>query len=128
MGRTATLSLAAVAALAAGLVVSAPIAAAAPDQLAGTLGARLGPASAGSYVDESGRLVVTVTGTTAARTAIAAGARARVVKHSAAALGASAGVLDRTARIPGTSGESTRSPTGSWCPPTRPSPARRSPG
>ncbi|MCG8927809.1 S1 family peptidase [Lentzea sp. CC55] len=103
MGRTATLTLAAVAALAAGLVVSAPIAAAAPDQLARTLGARLGPASAGSYVDDGGRLVVTVTDTTAARTATAAGARARIVKHSAATLGASAGVLDRTARIPGTS-------------------------
>ena len=103
MGRTATLTLATVAALAAGLVVSAPIAQAEPDRLADTLSARLGPASAGSYVDDSGQLVVTVTDAAAAKTVTAAGARAKVVKHSAAALGASTGVLDRTARIPGTS-------------------------
>lgn len=103
MGRTATLTLAAVTALAAGLVVSAPIARAEPAQLAGTLHARLGPASAGSYVDDSGQLVVTVTDATAAKAVTAAGARARVVEHSAATLDATTGVLDRTAKIPGTS-------------------------
>lgn len=103
MGRTATLTLAAVTALAAGLVVSAPIARAEPAQLADALHARLGPASAGSYVDDSGQLVVTVTDATAAKAVTAAGARARVVEHSAAALDATTGVLDRTAKIPGTS-------------------------
>ncbi|USX53613.1 S1 family peptidase [Lentzea sp. HUAS12] len=103
MGRTATLTLAAVTALAAGLVVSAPIARAEPAQLAGTLHARLGPASAGSYVDDSGQLVVTVTDATAAKAVTAAGARARVVEHSAATLDATTEVLDRTAKIPGTS-------------------------
>ncbi|SES18178.1 S1 family peptidase [Lentzea albida] len=103
MGRTATLTLAAVTALAAGLVVSAPIARAEPAQLAGTLHARLGPASAGSYVDDSGQLVVTVTDATAAKAVTAAGARARVVEHSAATLDATTGVLERTAKIPGTS-------------------------
>jgi streptogrisin D len=103
-GRTAALGLASVLALAAGLVVHAPIAQASePGALAAALGTRLGGASAGSYVDERGQLVVTVTDSAAAKTVNAAGARAEVVRHSAATLGASAGVLDRTARIPGTS-------------------------
>ncbi|MFD9702579.1 S1 family peptidase [Lentzea sp. NPDC059081] len=103
MGRSATLVLTAVAALTAGLVMSAPAALSEPGQLADVLGARLGATSPGSYVDESGQLVVTVTDTAAANIVTAAGARAKVVKHTAATLAASAGVLDRTARIPGTS-------------------------
>ncbi|MEU7476511.1 S1 family peptidase [Lentzea sp. NPDC042327] len=104
-GCTAALKLASVVALAAGLVVTAPVAHAAPDpgQLADVLADRLGAASAGSYVDGGGRLVVTVTDRAAADTVTATGARAEIVKHSAATLGASAAVLDRTARIPGTS-------------------------
>ncbi|GHH43118.1 S1 family peptidase [Lentzea cavernae] len=104
MGRTTSLALASVVALAAGLVVSAPIAQASePGRLADALAAGLGAASPGSYVDDSGRLVVTVTDGAAAKAVTAAGARAEVVEHSAAALAASTGVLDRTARIPGTS-------------------------
>ncbi|MFD5826103.1 S1 family peptidase [Lentzea sp. NPDC060358] len=85
MRRTATLV---AAAPAAGLALSAPAAHAEPGRLAEVLRARLGAASAGSYVDESGRLVVTVTGAAAAKTITAAGARAKVVRHSAATLAA----------------------------------------
>ncbi|HEX7303567.1 S1 family peptidase [Lentzea sp.] len=99
MGRSATLALAA--AVTTGLVLSAPVARAEPAQLADALGARLGAASAGSYVDESGQLVVMVTDEAAARSVT--GARVRVVKHSATTLAASAAVLERTAKIPGTS-------------------------
>ncbi|WP_439658635.1 S1 family peptidase [Lentzea sp. HUAS TT2] len=86
-------------------VVNAPLAQAAPEpgQLAGVLASRLGSTTAGSYLDEAGRLVVTVTDEAAARTVEATGARARVVTHSAAALQAGTGVLEREAKIPGTS-------------------------
>ncbi|MGW6443461.1 S1 family peptidase [Lentzea sp. NPDC055074] len=80
--------------------MSAPVALAAPD--AAALTARLGAATAGSYLDESGRLVVTVTDEAAAVAARAAGARVQVVERSAAVLEAGVAVLERTAKIPGT--------------------------
>lgn len=102
---TATLKLVSTAILTAGFVLGATVAQAAPDtgELAGTPAARLGAATAGSYLDESGRLVVTVTDKAAAGTVSAAGAQVRVVERSAAVLEAGIGVLERTAKIPGTS-------------------------
>jgi streptogrisin D len=89
-----------IAALAAG-VAAAPAAQAAPD--VSTLVTRLGTSASGSYVDDSGQLVVTVTDKASAATVTAAGARARIVKHSTATLDAGTAVLDRAAKIPGTS-------------------------
>jgi streptogrisin D len=66
------------------------------------LSARLGDRSAGSYLDASGRSVVTVTDAAAADTVRAAGAVPKLVKHSAAQLASSTAALDSTARIPGT--------------------------
>ncbi|MDX8141798.1 S1 family peptidase [Lentzea sp. BCCO 10_0061] len=94
----AALKLVSIAALAAGFV-TAPAAQADVS----TLETRLGSSAAGSYVDDSGRLVVTVTDQAALATVTASGARARLVQHSAATLDASAAVLARTAKIPGTS-------------------------
>lgn len=98
---TGALRMASIAILASSFLMTAPVAQAAPD--AAALTARLGAATAGSYLDESGRLVVTVTDRAWAETVSAAGARVRVVDHSAAALAASTEVLERTAKIPGTS-------------------------
>ncbi|MDX3658955.1 S1 family peptidase [Streptomyces sp. ID05-26A] len=98
---TGALTLASIVVLASSFLMTAPVAQAAPD--AAALTARLGTSTAGSYLDDSGRLVVTVTDQAAAQAVDAAGARVRVVEHSAAVLAASAGVLERTAKIPGTS-------------------------
>jgi streptogrisin D len=66
------------------------------------LSARLGDRSAGSYLDASGKSVITVTDAAAADTVRAAGAVAKLVRHSAAQLASSTAALDSTARIPGT--------------------------
>jgi streptogrisin D len=66
------------------------------------LSATLGDRSAGSYLDASGKSVITVTDAAAADTVRAAGAVPKLVKHSAAQLASSTAVLDSTARIPGT--------------------------
>jgi streptogrisin D len=71
--------------------------------LAADLQQRLGTRAAGAYADGSGRLVVNVTDATAATQVRRAGAKARIVARSAAALDAATDVLDRTAAIPGTS-------------------------
>jgi streptogrisin D len=88
---TAMRTLASIAFLVTSFAVHAPLAQASPD------------ATVGSYLDDSGRLVVTVTDEAAARAVTAAGGQAKVVAHSAAELRASSAVLEREARIPGTS-------------------------
>jgi streptogrisin D len=72
--------------------------AAAANALAGRLGSR----TAGSYVDDTGAVVVTVTDESAAQQVRAAGATPKLVSRSAAALATATATLDRTARIPGT--------------------------
>jgi streptogrisin D len=76
---------------------------AATADLAADLQGRLGTRAAGAYADSSGRLVVNVTDATAAAQVRRAGAKARIVAHSAATLDAATDVLDRTAAIAGTS-------------------------
>lgn len=66
------------------------------------LSAQLGDRSAGSYLDASGKAVVTVTDAAAADTVRAAGAVPKLVRHSAAQLASATAALDSTARIPGT--------------------------
>jgi streptogrisin D len=98
------------AAVLAGAVLSPSAAQAAPTPLraadatrAVALSAQLGTGSAGAYLDSAtGRMVVTVTTDAAARKAVAAGAVARKVARSAAALRAATDTIAATARIPGT--------------------------
>jgi streptogrisin D len=66
------------------------------------LSAKLGDRSAGSYLDTSGKSVITVTDAAAADTVRAAGAVPKLVRHSAAQLASSTAALDSSARIPGT--------------------------
>jgi streptogrisin D len=66
------------------------------------LSTQLGDRSAGSYLDASGKAVVTVTDAAAADTVRAAGAVPKLVRHSAAQLAGATAALDSTARIPGT--------------------------
>jgi streptogrisin D len=66
------------------------------------LSAKLGDRSAGSYLDASGKSVITVTDAAAADTVRAAGAVPKLVRHSAAQLASSTAALDSSARIPGT--------------------------
>jgi streptogrisin D len=64
---------------------------------------KLGDRSAGTYLDSAtGKMVVTVTDSAAARTVSTAGAVPKVVRHSAAQLAGATAELDRTAKIPGT--------------------------
>jgi streptogrisin D len=70
--------------------------------VATTLSTKLGARTAGSYLDPSGALVVTVTDTAAAAEVRAAGATPRLVTRSAAQLAAAMDSLSRTASIPGT--------------------------
>ena len=92
------------AALVAGVTVPAPAAQAAPDaaQLATTLSAQLGARTAGTYLDQSGQVVVTVTDAATADAARAAGATPKFVAHSAAQLASATAELSRSASIPGT--------------------------
>jgi len=96
--------LALLAALVAGMTAAAPAAQAAPDvaQLATTLSAQLGARTAGSYLDQAGQLVVTVTDEATADAARAAGATPKFVAHSATQLAAATAELTRSASIPGT--------------------------
>jgi len=70
---------------------------------AAALSTKLGPRSAGSYLDRaSGRMVVTVTDATSAAQVRAAGGVAKQVKYSAAALEAVTTKIAKTAAIAGT--------------------------
>jgi streptogrisin D len=71
--------------------------------LAENLATTLAGDTAGSYLDSSGKLVVTVTTAAAAQRAQAAGATTRIVKNSAATLQAATTQLSQSAAIPGTS-------------------------
>jgi Alpha-lytic protease prodomain/Trypsin len=82
---------------------SPPAAAADPLTVVSTLSARLGGNTAGSYVDQAGKVVVTVTDASAEQAVRDAGATPKRVTRSLAALTGVTGALDRTARIPGTS-------------------------
>jgi streptogrisin D len=107
--RRAALSVAA-AGLVAGLLLAPSIARAAttaPMTLANaasadTLVAKLGDTSAGTYVDASGQMVVTVTDRAAAESVTAAGAVPKLVARSGAQLAAATADLDRSVSIPGT--------------------------
>jgi streptogrisin D len=70
--------------------------------LATTLDARLGDRTAGSYVDDSGKLVVAVTDAATAATVRAAGATPKYVARSGAALAAADNTLKATLKTPGT--------------------------
>jgi len=70
--------------------------------VATTLTANLGLRTAGSYLDGSGSLVVTVSDAAAADQVRAAGATPKLVAHSAAQLASTTAELTRTATIPGT--------------------------
>ncbi|MDT5038928.1 MAG: streptogrisin [Micromonosporaceae bacterium] len=67
-----------------------------------SLSTKLGARSAGTYVDASGTMVVTVTDAAAADTVRASGAVPRMVKHSSTQLASVTSTLNSAARIPGT--------------------------
>ncbi|MEV5576189.1 S1 family peptidase [Spirillospora sp. NPDC052269] len=71
-------------------------------RLADSLAHTLGDRSAGSYVDSSGRLVVTVSDAASANAVRAAGAQPRTVARSGAALTKAMDTLKRDASVPGT--------------------------
>jgi streptogrisin D len=99
----AAVGLAAGTALVAHPAQAAPAAApSATPAVASALAAHLGARSAGSYLDNGGRTVVTVTDTAAADEVTAAGATPKLVKYGASQLGAVTSALDSSARIPGT--------------------------
>jgi streptogrisin D len=80
---------------------AAPAAAAGADKAA-SLSASLGARSAGSYVDSTGRQVVTVTDAKAADAVRQAGAVPQLVKHGSDQLSAAIGQLNTFAKIKGT--------------------------
>jgi streptogrisin D len=114
LNRTLTGSSFAAVALTATAVLAAPALSAPTSGAAGTataatdssqasaLEAKLGSASAGTYLDAKGRTVVTVTTAAAAATVRASGAVPKMVTRSAADLQKATRALDSTAKIPGT--------------------------
>jgi streptogrisin D len=96
--------------VAAGALVASPASAApagsdpsfAPSALASRLDTQLAGASAGSYLDGSGRVVVNVTDAATAKAVTAAGAIPRYVSHSGAALAAASRDLSARLTTPGT--------------------------
>jgi streptogrisin D len=96
--------------VAAGALVASPASAApagsdpsfAPSALASRLDTQLAGASAGSYLDGSGRVVVDVTDAATAKAVTAAGAIPRYVSHSGAALAAASRDLSARLTTPGT--------------------------
>ncbi|TCB95295.1 S1 family peptidase [Micromonospora zingiberis] len=90
-----------VAGVLAGTPAQAAPASATPDAAA-TLAERLGARAAGAYADASGKMVVAVTDSIAARQVAAAGATPKLVKRGAAELNRATAELDRSAAIPGT--------------------------
>ncbi len=74
----------------------------ATSMLSTSLADRLGARTAGSYVDSSGRLTVTVTDAVTAKAVTEAGAVARYVSRSGATLAAATADLEASARIAGT--------------------------
>jgi streptogrisin D len=96
--------------VAAGALVASPASAApagsdpsfAPSALATRLDTQLAGASAGSYLDGAGRVVVNVTDAATAKAVTAAGATARYVRHSGASLAAARSDLSAKLTTPGT--------------------------
>jgi streptogrisin D len=74
----------------------------APSALASKIDAQFGSATAGSYVDAAGKVVVNVTDTATARSVTAAGATPRFVANSGAALAAADNALKASLKTPGT--------------------------
>ena len=102
-----SLRLAALTFAAAGLVVGSSFTPAFASANLSTLNAQalatqLGDRTAGSYLNESGQLVITVTDSAAAKSVEAAGGVARYVSHSAARLNAVTSDLNSNAKIAGT--------------------------
>jgi len=73
-----------------------------PSRLATKLAGQLGSRSAGSYVDSTNKLVVTVTSNSDANAVRAAGAVPKTVARSGAQLQQATTSLERTASVPGT--------------------------
>ncbi|MFY1683912.1 S1 family peptidase [Micromonospora sp.] len=80
---------------------AAPASPASPDAAA-SLAERLGDRAAGTYADATGKMVVTVTDTAAAKQVRAAGAVPKLVTRGAAQLRSATAELERSAKIPGT--------------------------
>ena len=74
----------------------------APSALAGQLDKQFGTATAGSYIDSAGKVVVNVTDATTAASVKASGATPRFVKHSGATLTAADSTLQTSLKTPGT--------------------------
>ncbi|MFI5895889.1 alpha-lytic protease prodomain-containing protein [Actinoplanes sp. NPDC051513] len=74
----------------------------APSALASKIDAQFGSATAGSYVDAAGKVVVNVTDAATARSVTAAGATPRFVARSGAELAAADNSLKATLKTPGT--------------------------
>ena len=74
----------------------------APSTLASKIDAQFGSATAGSYVDAAGKVVVNVTDAATARSVTAAGATPRFVARSGAELAAADNSLKATLKTPGT--------------------------
>ncbi|WP_433366838.1 S1 family peptidase [Actinoplanes sp. CA-142083] len=74
----------------------------APSALATKIDAQFGSATAGSYVDAAGKVVVNVTDAATARSVTAAGATARFVANSGATLAAADNALKSSLKTPGT--------------------------
>ncbi|MGC5032123.1 S1 family peptidase [Micromonospora sp. DT229] len=90
-----------VAGVLAGTPAQAAPASATPDSAA-TLAERLGARAAGTYADATGKMVVAVTDSLAARQVASAGATPKLVKRGAGELNRATAELDRSAAIPGT--------------------------
>jgi len=96
--------------VAAGALVASPASAApagsdpsfAPSALATRLDTQLAGASAGSYLDGAGRVVVNVTDAATAKAVTAAGATPRYVSHNGASLAAARSDLSAKLTTPGT--------------------------
>ncbi|MFJ8690417.1 S1 family peptidase [Micromonospora wenchangensis] len=80
---------------------AAPASPASPDAAA-SLAERLGDRAAGTYADASGKMIVAVTDTAAAKQVHAAGATAKLVARGAGQLRSATAELERSAKIPGT--------------------------
>jgi len=74
----------------------------APSALATKIDAQLGTNAAGSYIDNSGKLIVNVTDAATAKSVTAAGATARYVARSGATLAAADNNLKANLKTPGT--------------------------
>ncbi|WP_431919764.1 S1 family peptidase [Micromonospora wenchangensis] len=80
---------------------AAPASPASPDAAA-SLAERLGDRAAGTYADASGKMIVAVTDTAAAKQVRAAGATAKLVTRGAGQLRSATAELERSVTVPGT--------------------------